>query len=79
MPIKVTFSPGAGIHAVVFDPATGELNRLEVDFRPYLDELGDIYNLAFDEPVSLEARTAEQQKAGREVETAAAADDTSKP
>ena len=59
--------PGAGIHAVVFDPATGELNRLDVDFRAYLSELGDIYDLAFDEPVSLEARTeAEQQEARRD-------------
>ncbi|GMH98946.1 hypothetical protein TrLO_g14229 [Triparma laevis f. longispina] len=33
------------IHAVVFDPATGKLNPLKVDFRHYIDELHDIYDL----------------------------------
>ena len=33
------------IHAVVFDPATGLLNQLKVDFRAYIEELHEIYDL----------------------------------
>lgn len=33
------------IHACVFDPATGYMNRLEVNFKEYIDELHDIYDL----------------------------------
>jgi len=45
-----TFKQGAAmttprIHACVYDPATGYMKRLEVDFREYIDELHDIYDL----------------------------------
>ena len=33
------------IHAVVFDPKTGLLNQLKVDFRQYIEELHEIYDL----------------------------------
>ena len=33
------------IHAVVFDPETGVLNKLNVDFKQYINELHDIYDL----------------------------------
>jgi len=33
------------IHACVYDPATGYMKRLEVDFKEYIDELHDIYDL----------------------------------
>jgi carbonic anhydrase len=33
------------IHAVVFDPKTGKLNQLKVDFSEYIDELHGIYDL----------------------------------
>jgi len=33
------------IHACVFDPKLGTLERLEVDFKQYIDELHDIYDL----------------------------------
>jgi len=33
------------IHAVVFDPATGELKDLNPDFQKKLKELGDIYDM----------------------------------
>jgi len=33
------------IHACVFDPSTGELKQLEVDFKQYMEELHDIYDL----------------------------------
>lgn len=33
------------IHAVVFDPATGKLKPLDVNFNDYIDELHDIYDL----------------------------------
>jgi len=29
----------------VFDPSTGELKQLEVDFKQYMEELHDIYDL----------------------------------
>jgi hypothetical protein len=39
------------IHACVFDPKTGDLNRLEVDFREYIEDLHTIYDLyTLDEP-----------------------------
>jgi carbonic anhydrase len=33
------------IHPVVFDPKTGKLKLLEVDFSTYIDELHNIYDL----------------------------------
>lgn len=33
------------IHACVFDPKVGILERLEVDFKQYIDDLHDIYDL----------------------------------
>lgn len=33
------------IHACVFDPRTGDLHRLEVDFREFIEELHTIYDL----------------------------------
>ena len=33
------------IHACVFDPATGRLKKLDVDFQQYIDGLHDIYDL----------------------------------
>ena len=33
------------IHACVFDPKTGRLNPLKVDFKKYIDELHNIYDL----------------------------------
>jgi len=33
------------IHAVVFDPATGKLVPLDVNFGDYIEELHDIYDL----------------------------------
>jgi len=33
------------IHACVFDPKTGRLRRLDVDFRSYINDLHDIYDL----------------------------------
>jgi hypothetical protein len=39
------------IHACVFDPKTGDMNRLQVDFREYIEELHTIYDLyTLDEP-----------------------------
>jgi carbonic anhydrase len=33
------------VHACVFDPNTGDMKRLPIDFRAYIDDLGDIYDL----------------------------------
>lgn len=33
------------IHACVFEPATGELKQLQIDFNEYIDELHGIYDL----------------------------------
>jgi hypothetical protein len=33
------------VHAFVYEPGTGEINRLPVDFKPYIDDLQDIYNM----------------------------------
>jgi hypothetical protein len=33
------------IHACVFDPKLGDLVRLDVDFKGYIDELSNIYDL----------------------------------
>ena len=33
------------IHALVFDPKTGELSRVNANFQEYIDELDGIYNL----------------------------------
>ena len=43
------------IHAVVFDPATGKLKPLDVNFNDYIDELHDIYDLYKVDPESKEA------------------------
>lgn len=45
-----TFKEGASmttprVHACVYDPATGYMKRLEVNFKEYIDELHDIYDL----------------------------------
>ena len=33
------------VHAMVFDPTSGELKRLDVDFEEYADELSNVYGL----------------------------------
>lgn len=33
------------IHALVYEPGTGELRRLHVDFTSYMRELRDVYDL----------------------------------
>jgi hypothetical protein len=33
------------VHAFVYEPGTGEIQRLPVDFGPYIDDLQDIYNV----------------------------------
>jgi carbonic anhydrase len=33
------------VHAMVFDPKTGELKRLEVDFSEYEEEMSKIYGM----------------------------------
>ena len=33
------------IHACVFDPKTGDMKTLDVNFSDYIDELHDIYDL----------------------------------
>jgi carbonic anhydrase len=33
------------IHAYVYDPKTGELTKLSVDFKEYIDDLGSVYDL----------------------------------
>jgi hypothetical protein len=48
------------IHAVVFDPATGKLVPLKVDFRQYIDELHDIYDLyAIEDETKVDAANKE--------------------
>jgi carbonic anhydrase len=53
------------IHACVFDPNTGDLNRLDVDFHKYISELHDIYDLyIMDEDEVRERRSKRTKKAG---------------
>lgn len=33
------------VHAMVYDPGTGLLKKMDIDFNEYLKELGPIYNL----------------------------------
>lgn len=33
------------VHAFVYQPSTGELRRLEVDFKDYMKDLGEVYDL----------------------------------
>jgi hypothetical protein len=33
------------IHAMVYEPGTGILKKLDVDFKEYLRELGSVYDL----------------------------------
>jgi len=33
------------VHAFVYEPTTGQAKKLEVDFRKYLKELADVYDL----------------------------------
>jgi hypothetical protein len=33
------------IHAFVYQPSTGELQRLPVDFKDYMKDLGEVYDL----------------------------------
>jgi carbonic anhydrase len=53
------------IHACVFDPSTGDLKRLDVDFHKYISELHDIYDLyIMDEDEVRERRSNRTKKAG---------------
>lgn len=40
----VTFSEPQ-VHAMVYEPTTGEASKLDVDFKKYLDDLHDVYDL----------------------------------
>ena len=40
----VTFSEPQ-VHAMVYEPTTGEARKLDVNFKKYLDDLHDVYDL----------------------------------
>jgi carbonic anhydrase len=43
------------VHAMVYEPTTGELKKLDVDFKKYLQEYADVFNLYTTENVPKDA------------------------
>jgi len=56
------------IHACVYDPESGELKRLRIDFSEAIDDLGDIYDLIKDYDVmpKTEGETDDENSTGQE-------------
>lgn len=52
------------IHAFVYEPTTGEANKLEVDFKQYLSDLDSIYGIYHRNDVSLPSTDTDNDSGG---------------